>query len=45
MGWFALLGRLATMDRPKKFGILHDNSCKCVFCKQEESINHIFLHC
>ena len=46
MAWFALLGRLTTMDRLKKCGILQHNSGSCISCKQdEESGNHLFLLC
>lgn len=46
MAWQAVLERLSKMDRLKKIGVLQNQTYKCVFCNmEEESNNHIFLHC
>ncbi|CAK8565426.1 unnamed protein product [Lathyrus sativus] len=40
--WLAFHGKLATKDRIKRFGMLHDSICS--LCKEkEESIKHLFF--
>lgn len=43
--WFALLDRLCTMDKLKKFNIIRQSGTRCVLCNLlEETSNHLFLH-
>lgn len=39
--WMTLMDKLNTKDRLLKIGSVKNN--KCVFCQQDETINHFFL--
>lgn len=41
--WMACQRRLATKDRLEKFGFITDSTC--CFCRETESIDHLFYNC
>jgi hypothetical protein len=45
--WFIMRGRINTRSIPKRLHIVSDDGveCRCPFCEEEETIEHLFLHC
>ncbi|XP_058722171.1 uncharacterized protein LOC131593623 [Vicia villosa] len=41
--WLVCNGRLATKERLKRFGMIADDCC--MFCSEQETINHLFFGC
>jgi len=44
--WRLLRNRLPTKDDLLRRGVLHTDTCQCVYgCGSTETVNHLFLHC
>lgn len=43
--WFVLQQKLNTRSRLKRLNLIQVNEAYCPFCVNEETINHLFLHC
>lgn len=44
--WLALLGKLNTKSWLAHLNIIHGDNIRCILCNfEEETINHLFMHC